>query len=76
MLWVHKHYKYFNTFSVGIIFIRQSTYKDAPHAEIVNDRESLGYSMCFNIFLLHNFKSEKNYFDFFKFLVIVKKYIL
>ena len=37
MLWVHGHYKYFNTFSAGTVFIRQNlTYKDGPRAEKVN----------------------------------------
>ena len=35
MLWVYSHYKYFNSISAGIVFIRQNlmsilTYKDDP----------------------------------------------
>ena len=37
MLWVYDHYKYFNSFSAEIVFIRQNMmYKDSPRTERVN----------------------------------------
>ena len=37
MLWVYDHYKYFNSFSAEIVFIRQNMmYKDCPRTERVN----------------------------------------
>ena len=37
MLLFHDHYKYFNAFSAGTVFIHQTlTYKDGPRAERVN----------------------------------------
>ena len=39
MLWVHGHYKYFNSFSAGTVFIRHnltSAYKVGPRTERAN----------------------------------------
>ena len=46
MLWVHSHYKFINSFSAGIVFIRpnrfwrRGAYKDDPRAERVNQCET------------------------------------
>ena len=37
VLWVHGHYRYFNSFSAGTVFIRKTlTYKYSPRTEKVN----------------------------------------
>ena len=40
MLWVYDSYKYFHSFSAGVVFICQNlqilTYKDDPRTETVN----------------------------------------
>ena len=55
MLWVYGYYKYFNSFSVGTVFIRQIlTYKDGPHTERADHMIITGgleYSVFYFIFL-------------------------
>ena len=53
MLWVYGHYKYFGSFSAGIVFIRQNlTYKDDPRTERVKKYITFGYKLlqtCYEI---------------------------
>ena len=53
MLWVYDHYKYFNSFNAGTVFIRQILmHKDGPRTERVNPG---GSSELFN-FILQSFE--------------------
>ena len=68
MLWIYDQYRYLDSFSAEIVFIRH-TYKDGPHAVGVKPLSETKF--VFNIFLLVNEITDLQNFGL-KFILRVK----